>query len=48
MDRSNVPIIERLQMELSDLATGPQARIFALMPTFVSRWIGRAAYPHMS
>jgi lipid II:glycine glycyltransferase (peptidoglycan interpeptide bridge formation enzyme) len=38
----------RAYVKLSDLAAGPQARVFSLMPAFVLRWIGRAAYPHMS
>src|SRR5205085_8507099 len=33
---------------INDLAAGGQAHIFALMPVFLSRWIGRAVYPHLS
>ena len=35
-------------VKMGDLAAGAQARIFALLPVFLSRWIGRAAYPHMN
>ena len=35
-------------VKISDLATGAQARLFALMPVVLSRWIGRAVYPHLS
>ncbi len=31
-----------------DLAAGIQARVLAQLPVFLSRWIGRFAYPHMS
>jgi CelD/BcsL family acetyltransferase involved in cellulose biosynthesis len=33
---------------LADLAGGLHARAFAALPVFVSRWIGAAAYPHLS
>jgi len=35
-------------VKTGDLAAGAQARIFALLPIFLSRWIGRAVYPHMN
>lgn len=35
-------------VKVADLAAGVQARIFALLPVFLSRWIGRAVYAHMS
>lgn len=35
-------------VKINDLAAGAQARLFALMPVAVSRWIGRAVYPHLS
>jgi hypothetical protein len=34
-------------VKMADLAAGTQARIFALLPVFLSRWIGRAVYAHM-
>jgi CelD/BcsL family acetyltransferase involved in cellulose biosynthesis len=38
----------RMFVKMGDLAAGVQARIFARMPVFLSCWIGRAVYPHMS
>jgi hypothetical protein len=35
-------------VKVADLAAGLQARIFALLPVFLSRWVGRAVYAHMS
>jgi hypothetical protein len=35
-------------VKISDMAAGLQARLFAVMPVAVSRWIGRAVYPHLS
>jgi len=35
-------------VKMADLAAGTQARVFALLPVFLSRWIGRAVYAHMS
>ena len=39
---------ERQFVKMTDLASGVQARIFALLPVFMSRWIGRAVYSHLS
>ena len=35
-------------VKISDMAAGAQARLFAILPVFFSRWIGRAVYPHLS
>ncbi len=35
-------------VKVEDVASGAQARVFALLPIFVSRWIGRAVYPHLN
>ncbi len=35
-------------VKITDLASGAQARLFARLPVFFSRWIGRAVYPHLS
>jgi hypothetical protein len=35
-------------VKIDDLATGAQARLFALMPVVLSRWVGRAVYPHLT
>ncbi len=35
-------------VKIDDLAAGAQARLFALMPVVLSRWIGRAVYPHLT
>lgn len=35
-------------VKMPDLAAGAQARVFAVLPVFLSRWIGRAAYAHLS
>ena len=35
-------------VKISDMAAGAQARLFATLPVFFSRWIGRAVYPHLS
>ena len=35
-------------VKVVDLAAGLPSRIFALLPVFLSRWIGRAVYAHMS
>jgi hypothetical protein len=35
-------------VKIPDLAAGAQSRVFALLPVFLSRWIGRAAYAHLS
>jgi CelD/BcsL family acetyltransferase involved in cellulose biosynthesis len=35
-------------IQIPDLAAGAQAPIVALMPVFLSRWIGRAVYPHLT
>ena len=39
---------ERKFVKMTDLSSGAQARIFALLPVCVSRWIGRAVYSHLS
>jgi len=39
---------QRRYVKTGDLAAGKQARAFALLPIFLSRWIGRAVYPHMN
>ena len=35
-------------VKIDDLAAGAQARLFALMPVVLSRWVGRAVYPHLT
>lgn len=39
---------KRQFVQMTDLASGVQARIFARLPVFLSRWIGRAVYSHLS
>jgi len=31
-----------------DIAAGPQRHVFSVLPLFLSRWIGRSVYPHLS
>ncbi|HEY0551087.1 MAG TPA: GNAT family N-acetyltransferase [Verrucomicrobiae bacterium] len=35
-------------VKIDDLAAGAHARLFALMPVVLSRWVGRAVYPHLT
>jgi CelD/BcsL family acetyltransferase involved in cellulose biosynthesis len=35
-------------VKIGDMAAGIQGRLFALLPVAVSRWVGRAVYPHLS
>ncbi|HTD67264.1 MAG TPA: GNAT family N-acetyltransferase [Candidatus Limnocylindria bacterium] len=35
-------------VKVDDLASGAQARAFAVLPVIVSKWIGRAVYPHLN